>query len=109
MKWTEKASPPSPRCAHTGNLLRSASGSSYLIFFGGWDGNQTLFGDAIIYDVELDTWIDVSQKGLSSIPRRFAHAATMTDDSKIIIYGGVNASDDLSDMVEISLVEPEPR
>ena len=50
------AQPPPPRCAHTGNLLRTASSLPYLIFYGGWDGDRTVFSDAVIYDIVHDAW-----------------------------------------------------
>jgi hypothetical protein len=94
---------PSPRCAHTGSVLRSQSGTPYLIFHGGWDGSNTIFDDSAVYNIEHDTWIDASHVGASF--ERFAHAATTISDSKLIVYGGINAQGDFRDLIELSLTE----
>ena len=97
------AQPERPRCSHTSVYLPK---ENVVIVFGGWDGAETIFGDILCFDMTSGTWIDLDSTAIHGdrIPERFAHAAC--DDgtgSGLYMFGGVNAENDLQDLVRITM------
>jgi len=100
---TEAARPERPRCSHTSVYLPN---ENVVVFFGGWDGAGTVFGDIICFDLTTESWIDLDSAAIHGdhIPERFAHVAC--DDGTgngLYIVGGVNAEKELQDLVHIAL------
>lgn len=92
-----------PRCSHTSVYLPN---ENVVIFFGGWDGAGTIFGDILCFDLTSESWIDLDSTAIHGdrISERFAHAACEDGTgSGLYIVGGVNVENDLQDLVHISL------
>ena len=101
--WRQLTGAAQPRCSHTSVYLPN---ENVVIFFGGWDGAGTIFGDILCFDLTSESWIDFDSTTVNGdrIPERFAHTACEDGTgSGLYIVGGVNAENDLQDLVHISL------
>lgn len=101
--WRQLMGAAQPRCSHTSVYLPIENA---VIFFGGWDGAGTIFGDILCFDLTSESWIDLDSTTIHGdrIPERFAHAACEDGTGNgLYIVGGVNAENDLQDLVHISL------
>ena len=101
--WMQLTGAAQPRCSHTSVYLPN---ENVVIFFGGWDGAGTVFGDILCFDLTSESWIDLDPTTIHGdhIPERFAHAACEDGTGNgLYIVGGVNAENDLQDLVHISL------
>lgn len=95
-KWTRLAESSSPRCSHGGGFLPL---SQSLCFFGGWDGMGEVFGELAVFNLSQMKWTATELR--EYIPaERFGHA-TCAIDNRLYILGGVNASDDLKDLISV--------
>lgn len=107
---------PSPRCAHTANLLHYES-KRIIAIYGGWDGARTLFNDFLLFDLEEKKWhtslLTSPSSSITSIIDndlipRFGHASgtlgtSQDHEIKLCLFGGVNANDDLGDLMTVQL------
>ena len=101
--WRQLIGAAQTRCSHTSVYLPNENA---VIFFGGWDGAGTIFGDILCFDLTSESWIDLDSTTIHGdrIPERFAHAACEHGTGNgLYIVGGVNAEHDLQDLVHISL------
>ena len=101
--WRQLMGAAQPRCSHTSVYLPN---ENVVIFFGGWDGAGTIFGDILCFDLTSESWIDLDSTTIHGdcIPERFAHAACEDGTGNgLYIVGGVNTENDLQDLVNISL------
>jgi len=102
-RWRKLTDAARPRCSHTSVYLPN---ENVVVFFGGWDGAGIIFGEITIFDLTTESWIDLDSTAIHGdhIPERFAHVAC--DDgtgSGLYVLGGVNAENDLQDLVHIAL------
>ena len=102
-RWRKLTDAARPRCSHTSVYLPN---ENVVVFFGGWDGAGTIYADITCFDLNNESWIDLGSTAIHGdhIPERFAHAAC--DDgtgSGLYVLGGVNAENDLQDLVHIAL------
>lgn len=116
--WKKLSDVPSPRCAHSANIIHGGCFSKdpktqYIIIFGGWNGSNHIFNDFLIYNIgngiieETTGW----QTGKDRlIEARFGHASCSSIDANkgtlndgVIIFGGVNVSQDMSDIIIVRL------
>lgn len=107
MLWNRINVTPSPRCAHTLNMLHFNC-KQFLVIHGGWDGAYTIFNDYQIFDVEEKQWdscdVSITPSSQSDLPSRFGHAsAAIHKNSKVVVFGGVNSNDDLTDLIVLEL------
>ena len=76
-----------------------------MIIHGGWNGTNHIFHDFLVYDFQKKCWnIETMTCSGSSnkIVGRFGHASSSMDEDdnkEIYIFGGVNATSDLSDIL----------
>ena len=103
---------PSPRCAHTANMLGSGKSSvsntnQQMIIYGGWNGTNHIFDDFLVYDFEKKLWhiemMTCRSSTTNNLVGRFGHSSSSMVDQKeseeIVFFGGVNATRDLSDIL----------
>jgi len=95
-KWTHLANSSSPRCSHGGDFLSS---SKLLCSFGGWDGMGQIFDEITVFDLSQKKWAPAQLHGYLPT-ERFGHASCVKGD-RLYIIGGVNASDDLKELVSV--------
>lgn len=101
--WRQLIGATQPRCSHTSVYLPN---ENVVIFFGGWDGAGTIIGDILCFDLTSESWIELDSAAIHGdrIPERFAHAACEDGTGNgLYIVGGVNAENDLQDLVHISM------
>ena len=109
LEWRQLAEAAQPRCSHTSVYLPSENA---VIFFGGWDGAGTIFGDILCFDMTSESWIELDSTAIHGdrIPERFAHSACEDGTgSGLYVVGGVNTENDLQDLVHISIGKKEQR
>jgi hypothetical protein len=93
---------PSPRCAHTANILKFET-RKFLTINGGWDGAGTIFHNCLAFDLEEKKWcsklIHTSQLMSYEYQPKFGHTSDLfEDEEKLVLFGGVNAENDLGDL-----------
>lgn len=82
-----------------------------LIIYGGWDGAGTIFNDCLCLHLREQKQWDTTKLVMSSSSSklvhncnscRFGHASDLFENgTKVILFGGVNASDDLQDLLVV--------
>ncbi len=80
----------------------------FLVIHGGWDGEYTISNNYQIFDVEEKQWdnsdVSITSSSQSDLPSRFGHAsAAIHNNSKLVVFGGVNSNDDLADLIVLEL------
>jgi hypothetical protein len=91
IKLDNKKQSPSQRYGHS-----MINYQDYLIVFGGKNTNETSLNDLWIYDINLNSWIEIDYQISKNIPRKkFLHTGTLIKKYGIILYYG--GKDDLSD------------
>lgn len=94
---------PSPRCAHTMNMLHIGT-KHFLAIYGGWDGAGIIFNDLLLFDCEEDKWVTPLFSNESNLVPRFGHASdTLQNENKLLLFGGVNSRDDLGELTKVNL------
>ncbi|RIB17743.1 hypothetical protein C2G38_1403904 [Gigaspora rosea] len=86
---------PTPRVSYTATLLNN----SLIIYIGGYemiDSGRTNvnMSEIQIFDLKSLSWSSMQING-DTIASRNAHSAVLTNDGRIIIFGGNSANDDL--------------
>lgn len=105
--WTEiKCMNLKKRSRHTSLIYQD-----YIITFGGF--NSIPLNDIDIYDINKNIWINFSIKG-DNLDPRYGHTMCLTQDHKIIIFGGYNYNQvmkeigiltvDLSDSISLTIM-----
>eukprot|EP00904_Undaria_pinnatifida_P012669 jgi/Undpi1/8532/HiC_scaffold_25.g10999.m1 len=95
--WSRLKDAPVARCAHSACLMQDAG---IMAIFGGWDGGTLVADDLHLYDVRCGKWTTPN-----ILPRpmgRFAHAACTGGGDNVVVFGGVNPEEDLTDVVVIT-------
>lgn len=100
-RWTCLANLPSPRCSQGGDYLSS---SQSICFFGGWDGMGRVFDELAVLDLSQRKWEGAELHGHLPV-ERFGHASCAIGDC-LYFLGGVNASDDLNELVSVRPMIP---
>ncbi|CAB5188792.1 uncharacterized protein OCT59_011521 [Rhizophagus irregularis] len=77
------------RYDHTGTLLPNG----YIVYIGGKlpNGGFVKMSELLLYNTNNDTWISQKATGYSPTPRAY-HSAVLTQDGRIIVYGGYTGS-----------------
>ncbi|CAM9362687.1 unnamed protein product [Phaeothamnion confervicola] len=99
-RWDRAADAPVPRCAHTATLLKGEHGAALVCVFGGWDGGATISDDAHVFDIRAERWMTAAVK--PDATARFGHCAAGCSGA-IFVFGGVNPSQELTDVEVLSL------
>ncbi|KAI9305180.1 hypothetical protein BJ944DRAFT_162201 [Cunninghamella echinulata] len=97
---------PPPCRAHSCNVVEVLEGkqkASYLYVFGGGDGPK-YYNELYILNVDTLTWTKPQIKGDIVSPRR-AHVTCLWN-SKIVIVGGGNGTEALSDVFMLDISDP---
>jgi len=97
--WEEIESEGDSRRFHTSSLI-----DNYIITFGGIAGYSKILHDFSVFNIDTYEWEDVIIKGVQAKPR-WSHTACVLDNKKIIIYGGIQANDDLAQ--DILILTPD--
>mmetsp|Transcript_13 Transcript_13/g.16 ORF Transcript_13/g.16 Transcript_13/m.16 type:complete len:449 (-) Transcript_13:210-1556(-) len=117
--WSRLLDPPAARCSHVGAYFPSqarnavakgssiarqtegqhCSGGGELWVFGGFNGtSNTISNTIMVYEIDKDEW---NAPLLYPVPQeRFGHSACCIDEV-MYVFGGVNMSSDLSDLIAI--------
>ncbi|GES72845.1 hypothetical protein GLOIN_2v1641931 [Rhizophagus clarus] len=80
---------PEGRFDHTGTLLPNG----YIVYIGGTlaSGGTADMSKLPLYSINDDTWTTTNVPGYSPTPRAY-HSAVLTQDGRIIVYGGVTGN-----------------
>lgn len=88
--WTN-LSPASPPPARSGHRLAYDSRSDRIVLFGGFDPASAELGDTWTFDLNNNTWTNMSPA--TSPTSRFAHGMAYDSESgRVILFGGLVAS-----------------
>ncbi len=79
-----------------------------IVIFGGWNGTNHIYNDFVVYDINEKSWqsetsLMNAKKNIDVVPR-FGHASCVGRSSalsEVIVFGGVNPNNDLSDIIII--------
>lgn len=99
-KWTIIPICEWNRCSHVAGMIDGA-----LLSYGGWDGGS-IRNDAWVYNDEEESWLPVVWTEKSQKPiARFGHCSCVvilpTQKKGLLVFGGMNAEEDLNDLVLI--------
>jgi len=97
--WEEIESEGDSRRFHTSTLI-----NNYIITFGGIASYSKILQDFSVFNIDTYEWEDVIIKGVQPKPR-WSHTACVLDNKKIIIYGGIQANDDIAQ--DILILTPD--
>ncbi|ELU04148.1 hypothetical protein CAPTEDRAFT_93513 [Capitella teleta] len=81
---------PCPRSGHSATLL-----GDRLVVFGGWDA-PVCFNDVHVLDLCIVEWAKLETRGTPPSPRSW-HGSTNLTGNRLLIQGGYNGNDALSD------------
>lgn len=95
-------SPPSTRNCHS-----STQFSQYFIVFGGREGDdkKRIVNDVYIFDTEKKQWVQPKIDRHKQPLPRMGHSAQLWNGSHIVIFGGWNGYQVLSDVIFIDLTK----
>ncbi|RUS21197.1 hypothetical protein BC937DRAFT_93378 [Endogone sp. FLAS-F59071] len=90
MTWNtaQNGPQPFPRHLHTANLLSNGQ----MVIIGGLEKQQTvpLLNTVYVFDTTTFTWSDVNTDPNDIPSERYGHVSVVTQEDKIIIFGGYN-------------------
>ncbi|GBB85618.1 hypothetical protein RclHR1_01210026 [Rhizophagus clarus] len=99
------ATAPEGRFDHTGTLLANG----YIVYIGGTLGSSGVPVDLSVlplYSITDDTWTTMNTTGYLPTPRAY-NSAVLTEDGRIIVYGGFNGTGAaIDDLVILDTTQP---